>query len=375
MSFIRVDRSSVKGKMTTTPEGYIRGTAVVTRTGVFDYLNPDGTIRKELRHPDDVFASESLATLAMIPVTVDHPSQLLTLDTATELSVGQTGENIQVDGKHVIAPFTITNKAGIDAVNRGKRELSLGYSCDLLEESGVYNGEAYTHRQTNIQYNHLSVVDRARAGSIAVINLDGAAVQSVNQANDKKGDSQMSEPVKMATVNLDGLNYDAAPEVAKALTKAQSELEQVRGDAEKTKADMQKEYDELKAKADKLKEEMDMLKEEKSDSAIQAKVQARLGLERDAAKLDSEAKFDGLSDKEVMIAGIKAVRENFDATDKSEDYIKAAFDLAVMDAKPSDAMAKQRKDAAEKQTGEAPRDARTDAANAIVNQWKNKGAK
>jgi len=364
---LRADRSQF-GRMTTTPEGYLRGEAVVTRTGVFDYVNADGSIRKELRHPDDVFSTASLATLSMIPVTVDHPSQLLTLETATELSVGQTGENSRIDGKLVLTPFTITNKRGIDAVKSGKQELSLGYSCDLVEESGEYNGEAYTHRQTNIAYNHLSIVDRARAGAVARINLDGAAVQSTT-ANEVH---TMSEKT-MAAVNLDGITYDAAPEVANALTKTQAELESVRSDAAKTKADMQKEYDELKAKADALKEAMDKMKEEKSDSVIAAKVQERLTLERAAAKLDAEAKFDGMSDQEVMLAAIKAVRPTFDAEGKSADYVKAAFDMAIESAGDPDAIAKQRKDAAEPVTSET-KDLRSDAKDTILNMWK-KGAK
>lgn len=362
---IRADRST-PGKMTRTPEGYLRGEAVVTRTGVFDYLEPDGSIRKELRHPDDVFATESLATLAMIPVTVDHPAQLLTLETATELSVGQTGENSRVDGKVIYTPFTITHKRGIDAVDAGKRELSLGYSCDLMEESGVYNGQPYTHRQINISYNHLSLVDRARAGSIARINLDGAAIQSCET---KPGDDNMSD-LKTVTVKLDGLDYQAAPEVAKALEKAQTELETVRGDAAKSKADMQKEYDALKAKADALKEEMDKMKDEKSDSAIAEKVQARLKLERDASKLDAEAKLDGLSDLEVMVAAVKSARPNFDAADKSEDYVRAAFDMAIESAGDPDAIAKQRQQTVVKADSTAQKDLRKDAEDTLTSMWK-----
>lgn len=344
---IRADRNEAP-KMTETPEGYLRGTAVVTRTGVFDYLEPDGTIRKELRHPDDVFASDSLATLSMIPVTVDHPTTMLNSETAQELGVGQTGENPIIDGKHLIVPFTITHKRGIDAAKQGKQELSLGYECDLVQEVGNYNGQDYTHRQTNIRYNHLSLVDRARAGSIARINLDGCAVQSDVPTKEVN----MTDKT-MAKVNLDGLSYDAAPEVAKALDKVSAELEATKKDAEKTREDMQKEYDELKAKADALKEELDKLKEDRSDSAIAAKVQERLNLERVAGRLDSEAKFDGLSDVEVMVSAIKAVRENFDATDKSADYIKAAFDMAIESAGDPDAIAKQRAATAEKLDGAA----------------------
>ena len=157
----------------------------------------------------------------------------------------------------------------------------------------------------------------------------------------------------MAAVNLDGLTYDAAPEVAKAFEKLSAELDTARTDAAKSKSDMQKEYDELKAKADALKEEMDKLKEDRSDAAIAAKVQERLSLEREAGKLVKDAKFDGLSDREVMLAAIQQQRENFDAEGKSDDYIKASFDVAIESAGDPEAIAKQRAATAEKMDGVA----------------------
>ncbi len=342
---VRTDAGNIKGRMETTDEGYLRGNAIVTRTGVFEYLNADGSVRRELRHPDDVFDAESLASLSMIPVTDGHPDQLVTADTADALSVGQTGENSQIDGKHILVPFTITHSRAIESVKTGRRELSLGYRCETLPESGEYNGQAYDARQVNIRYNHLAIVDRARAGGAARINMDGAAVQSTNRTDEVSKMSQVQ-------VNLDGITYDAAPEVAKALDKARQESEQVKADAAKTKADMQKEYDEAKAKLDALKEEMDKMKEEKSDEAIAAAVAKRLDLERSAARIVSDAKFDGLSDREVMVSVVKEARPTFDAEDKSDDYVRAAFDMAIDQAGDPDAIAKQRAATAEKLDGE-----------------------
>ena len=35
-----------------TPEGYLIDNPILTRVGIFEYHNPDGTIRRELRLPD-----------------------------------------------------------------------------------------------------------------------------------------------------------------------------------------------------------------------------------------------------------------------------------------------------------------------------------
>jgi len=36
----------------------------------------------------------------------------------------------------VLSTMTVTDAAAISAVDKGKRELSCGYSCDLVQDSG-----------------------------------------------------------------------------------------------------------------------------------------------------------------------------------------------------------------------------------------------
>lgn len=374
-SVVRVDRSTFP-KVSRTPEGYLRGEAVVTRLGVFLYTNPDGSVRRELRHPDDVLKADSLATLGMIPITVDHPKQLVTSENAAELSVGMTGENPRIDGRNIIVPLTVTHADGILAVNDGIQELSCGYSVELVPEVGEYNGEPYTHRQTNIVYNHLALVSKARAGSSARLNLDGAAVQSIDQP----GELKMSE--KLVSVNLDGLNYDAAPEVAKALQKAQAridemeeEKEEEKEDMKATKADMQKKIDEYQAKIDEMKAEMDKMKETNSDSAIDKAVTERLELIGKASKIVKDsAELAGKNARQIMEATIKAKYADINLDGKSDDYVSARFD-AIIDAIPADAAADAVAKTTPKQTNGDRKDPRADALEAILNQSKVKEAK
>ena len=163
----RIDRSSFK--LSKTPEGFLTGDAIVTRTGVFTYMNADGSMRNELRHPDDVFNADSLATLKLKPVTDDHPPELVTADNASMYSIGTTGESIITDESNVAITFTVQRNDAINKIKNGKKELSLGYSLELVEENGVWDGVSYTHRQKNIRYNHLAIVQQARAGRMAKI--------------------------------------------------------------------------------------------------------------------------------------------------------------------------------------------------------------
>ena len=177
----RFDRGQVKGDAFVTDEGYIKANAVVTRTGVFLYKNPDGTVRNELRHPDDVLKNDSLNSMKMIPVTNGHPQErLITAENAKRLAIGYTGETITHDGEFILSNFVITDLDSVKEVReRNRRELSLGYTVDLIPEEGSYNDQPYNFRQTNIKYNHLSIVDNARAGSEARIALDSCDAEEI----------------------------------------------------------------------------------------------------------------------------------------------------------------------------------------------------
>ena len=61
-----------------TAEGFLVARAPVTSIGVFSYRNPDGSERRELRLPEEVFNSDSLASLRLKPLTLLHPEEAVT---------------------------------------------------------------------------------------------------------------------------------------------------------------------------------------------------------------------------------------------------------------------------------------------------------
>lgn len=170
----RYDRGNLPGEAELTEEGYIKAKAIVTKCGVFLYKNPDGTIRRELRHPEEVLKLDSLESMKMVPVVNGHPPErLINIENAKRLAVGYTGETVETNLPFILANLIITDKDLVDDIKmKKKNELSLGYTVDLVEENGIYDGEPYDCIQTNIRYNHLAVVDHARAGPEARIALD-----------------------------------------------------------------------------------------------------------------------------------------------------------------------------------------------------------
>lgn len=346
----RFDKGHIEGKAEKTEEGYIRANAIVTRTGVFLYKNSDGSVRRELRHPDDVFEKKSLDSLKMIPITNGHPEQkLVNADNAKELTIGNTGENIYPDGAHIFAPLVITHKDGVDSVSIGKKELSLGYSLDLEKVEGDYNGERYDFRQRNIRYNHLAIVDKARAGGAARIQLD---------ADDAEQTETKPEPLKekrpMKKVTLDGIDYDAAPEVANALAKATQRADSL--DTEKK--EVQTKLDAATTELEKTKAERDDLKEKvetKTDGEeIQKAVKARIDLERVAGKVlnkDTMDKISDMSDVEIRKAVILEKNPKANLDEQSDVYIQARFDAVAEEIGSEKTLADQRKSMNERNDG------------------------
>lgn len=160
-----------------TDEGYLKDKPILTSTGIFEYKNEDGSIRRELRLPEDVFDKESLASYKGKPVVITHDAGLITSDNVAENQIGTILTEGEKDGNDVRAEIVIHDT---DALKECRfKELSLGYNLDLEEEPGVWNGQKYDAIQRNIRVNHLAVVREARAGDQARLNIDGRADKTI----------------------------------------------------------------------------------------------------------------------------------------------------------------------------------------------------
>lgn len=314
----RFDRMPLRA--TRTAEGFVQDTAVLTRTGIFEYRQPNGTIRREYRPPEEVFHADSLASYKGKPITIGHPGLVTSKNAKLHTCGACLGEG-RADGNDVLGDLMIYDTSAIDA---GAKELSNGYTLDLDETPGEINGERYDAVQRNIRVNHIALVPRGRAGN-ARLNLDAADADTTEE------DTTMT----MVKVRLDsGISYDAAPEVANAFDASQKAVQAATADADKERA----RADAAEAKLKDAEAATDKIRQ---DAAVAAK--ARLKLEDSATKVGAEFKQDA-TDTEIRTAVIKKVRgDSFDLTGKSEGYIEAAYDLAVADkSQRQDSVAHQR---------------------------------
>jgi hypothetical protein len=320
----RVDLSRIKPGQRT-PQGGIRIPATLTRTGVFTYYDDAGNERRELRHPDEVFAADAMKSLDTAVVTVGHPGRV-TADNFKTLGIGNViGQ--RRDGDFVAADLVVQEKAAVERVDRGDlEEISCGYDCELDETPGVWNGERYDAVQRNYQYNHVGLGPRGwgRLGSDVRLKLDGGEKGAIRVAYTPG----MPDDKDIQT-RLDALTSDHSRVVA------ERDRLQGRLDAQTaTLNTLTTENAELKRK----------LVGAESAERIDGIVKART-LVLDGARL-LQGKEDighaGKSDREIKIAALKACDPKFDAKDengkdRTDDYISARFDAAIEFAKAAGA--------------------------------------
>lgn len=310
-----------------TPQGGMRGPANFTRTGVFVYKLPDGSIRRELRHPDDVFHADSVASLEDAPMTDGHPIEgMVTPSNYKRLAIGHV-RDVRVDGRFLAGTSVVQEGASVTGIRaKSKRDLSCGYTCDLIHESGVYNGEKYDARQTNIAYNHVALLGpgKGRAGSEVRLRVDG---NEEPLRTDETGSAPAGEPAK-------GFGMDPK-EIAQIM--ADVKAEKARADAaEKALSDARQKEADQKARADKAEGERDAEKAKrealegdlkKERESFGARVDARIAVVKAASVfLPKDYAFAGKSNREIQVDALKAQSPKFDAADKSDDYVQARFD-------------------------------------------------
>ena len=315
--------------------GWMRVDGHLTRVGVFEYLNNDGTIRREYRPAEEVFKADSLESFALVPLTNDHPPEALNATNTKAFAVGNVGESIRRDTDHVRATLIITDAAAAKAAESGKTALSCGYSCDLDETPGTINGERYDAIQRNIRGNHVALVDSARAGPTAKIRMDATGAAMIHPPDHKPAPAPQEQHMSLIKMRLDGLDVEVT-ETAKQIierTFAESakrtdalavDLATARADASKQSA----RADGLDAELKKATARADAAE---SPAKVAAAVKARVALETVAAKvLGHEFKSDG-TDAELKIAIVEKLdgAKLDGAKSQNAIYLDARFDGAV----------------------------------------------
>jgi uncharacterized protein len=298
--------------------------ALVTRTGVLTYTRTDGTVVRELRHPDHVFNPASLASLEGAPVTVGHPRDggFVSPDNAHALEVGVVRE-AKRDGGFVDSRLSVRRADAIGRIDKRELvEVSAAYDMHVDKTPGVYEGEPYDQQQTDITYNHVALLPlgKGRAGRAVRLRLDA------NDAEIRDDDETDIEERDMSArrIRVDGIEYELPETAAGVLEKAI---------ADRDKAALER--TEEKRRADSVEAERDQLRislaEAQDPKALSTRISARVDLEQKATRLlgSKGEPFEGLTDRQVHERVLTKVSPKFSLEGRSDDAVSAAFEYAL----------------------------------------------
>ncbi len=335
-----VDSGRIELDAERTPDGYVTGRAFVKRTGVFDYMRPDGVVVPVLHHPDDVYAAICIDSLKMLAFQVLH-REMLDVTNMDRLKVGHAGSDVRIEPPFVSVDFVIDCKPGIDAIEAGLNELSCGYWRDLEEVAddglNIYDGKRYLYRQRNIENNHVALCEAARLGPELRIDLgDSAGADSARHdvwrvALDSETSNSTENSMKVKLKN--GLEYDAAPEVNVELHALNTEIAAAKVKAGEDAATITRLTSERDAQIELVTTANAALKTEKDGmpAKIKAAAAARAALEAIAKDCLDAADLETLttaldSDLKKKIIGKAFPKTSLDG--KDDTFIETMFEAA-----------------------------------------------
>lgn len=148
----------------------------ISKTGVFPYLGREigypglepNKIYYVLRSEQELMSPEAIKSFELLPITKGHRMlgpQEQGLTPAEKIpQQGIVGEKVFAEGDTLYANIKVTSEQAKNDINKGLKELSLGYFCQWVKESGDYKGQHYDFTQKNIRGNHLAIVPLGRMG-------------------------------------------------------------------------------------------------------------------------------------------------------------------------------------------------------------------
>jgi hypothetical protein len=323
------------------------------RDGVQEYygaelgLEPIGKVFTVYRSPETITAM--VASMDSLPLIEDHidPRLAPAIDTVTgnitDTEVIEFGEGFK-DSTLTLQHKVAINDKGLDALSRGKRQLSLGYLGKLREHS------QYDFEQHDLKPTHLAMVDNARGGDV----LSFEDKQKQNQKDDEMDKPFIDEDGKLSLQKVaemigslqEAIKNAPIEEVAKVMPSLEALIA-----SSKANSGMESEEEEAPA------EDMDKEEEKPAEDMDKEDETPVEDMDKDEDE-DEKPKFtDSQEFKDALDAKASELCETkFKVVAKAKDFLEPTYNFA--DSSTSQIM----KDAVEKELGESFEDSKIEGA-------------
>ena len=342
---VRYDTAAIGKFETDAQNGFLTIRDVpIAKIGVFPYKLADGSVRMEAKLPQELLSDSTVESANNKPVTDDHPPEMVTIDNTKKYMSGITSNNAHVKGNTLRVDMVISDKDLINDISSGKEELSIGFRTEVKNIAGDFEGEHYDSQQTNIQINHIAVVDRGRAGHSIRLTGDSASMLIQDKRTETKMDTEIVRlDGREITVNSKDASFvketdrkiykqDAAEnnEIAKlkaTIADLKKQLAAAKSGKDDNGKDKESELAKSKAKTDALEKELQDTKAKFSPENINKRVNNRVRLQQDAAEyLANDYDFADKSDRQIKVDAIKTVKKDFDDKNVTDGRIDGLFE-------------------------------------------------
>lgn len=249
-----------------TNQGFLIANANFTRSGNFIYGD---TV--EWRPPEEVFAQESMDSLKLVPVTDEHPSDFVDSKNVRDLQKGTIGQDINQVDNFLNGTILITDHKMIEFIDKKRDlglpvELSCGYTTTVYDIQGESEEGKYDAIQADIDYNHVAVTSRGRAGRDVKL-LDS------EKENLKKGDRKnmpviKRDAVKTKSFSMDRVSFEVEDSSHSHVSHAFDKLDESVGvinSLEEQNTTLDTEKSELQGKVDQLTSDNEKLKKDNEE--------------------------------------------------------------------------------------------------------------
>lgn len=376
MPLVRYDRGRLRASRRD-GDGFLYSDSTVGRTGVLVYRNPDGTVRRELRLPEEAGSASTLASMIGKPVIITHNGGMVDKHNAKGRIVG-TMITARQDGELTNSEIVLHDGEAITKAEKGElAELSLGYRLSLEKRSGYYHSgrneirddaaegfEPFDYIQRNITVNHVALVRIARAGSVARLNLDGDEI--VNTEDFKT----------MAKITLaNGAVVEVTDEVAAHVSDLATRLDGVNAELSTTKGALvaiTADRDGLKKTVDGIPAQMEQVRKDAADE-LNASAQLK------ASVAHRVTDVNGKSDVEIKKAFIAVAlpTANLDGLDDNgiDGTFRAALAICPADGKTPPAGDQKKHIGGSKERADGADDGDNNAASAYAKYCEKLGIK
>ncbi len=344
----------------------------LSKAGVYPYRESvvvpggDPTKMVGVLRPAEELASEAcIKSFHLMPWIDEHPTSLLGdkedgLVPAEQKGVhGVIGEEVYFKGDTLYGNVKVFSEALARKIASGKRELSCGYHCQFIAQTGVYEGQPYQYVQRNIRGNHVALVEKGRMGSdVRVLDAAERFTFSLDMKEpamadeSKKRDDEAKGTVSEETLKFIGDSFGSlVDELVKKgyskeyATKIAGKVANEKGDSKDKAKDS--EVKDPAGRAEDPPENEDLKPNGKEGgSADKAKDRAKDAKAKDAKAKDEEgAEAEEDEDGEPKVKSEDKARDR--AKDKAKDAKGSGMDAAEIAALVDQRVRAIRQDAAE----------------------------